>query len=107
MSTFDEREKGYERKFQQDQELAFKVKARRHRLMGEWAGKQMGLAGDAADAYARELATTGLEHQGDDETVARIVSDFTAKGVALDAAHIKLELERCDREAKKQLGVAS
>lgn len=107
MSTFDEREKGYERKFQQDQELAFKVKARRHRLIGQWAAKQMGLSGDAAEAYARELATTELEHHGDDETVARIARDFAAKGVALDVAHIRLELERCDREAKKQLGAAT
>jgi hypothetical protein len=107
MSTFDEREKGYERKFQQEQELAFKVKARRHRLIGLWAAKQLGLAGDAAEAYARDLATTGLEHHGDDETVARIARDFAAKGVALDAAHIKLELESSDREAKKQLGAAS
>jgi hypothetical protein len=107
MSTFDEREKGYERKFQQDQELAFKVKARRHRLIGQWAAQQLGLAGDAAEAYARELATTGLEHHGDHETIERIARDFAAKGVALDLAHIKLELERCDSEAKKQLGVAS
>jgi hypothetical protein len=107
MSTFDEREKSYERKFQQDQELAFKVKARRHRLMGEWAAQQLGLTGDGADAYSRELATLGLEHHGDDDTVARIAHDFAAKGVAIDAAHIRLELERCDREAKKQLGVAT
>jgi len=107
MSTFDEREKGYERKFQQDQELAFKVRARRHRLIGEWAARQMGLAGDAAEAYARDLATTELAHHGDDATVARIARDFAAKGVVLDTAHITLELERCDREAKKQLGAAS
>jgi len=107
MSTFDEREKGYERKFQQDQELAFKVKARRHRLIGQWAAQQLGLAGDAAETYARDLATTGLEHHGDDETIERIARDLAAKGVALDLAHIKLELERCDREAKQQLGGAS
>ena len=104
MTTFEEREKGFERKFQQDQELAFKLKARRHRLLGQWAAGQLGLADEAADDYASELATLGLEHHGDDDTVARIVRDFAAKGVAVDDAQIRLELERCEREAKRQLG---
>lgn len=107
MTTFDEREKGYERKFQQDQELAFKLKARRHRLIGEWAAGQLGLAGDAAEAYAHELATLGHDHPGDDDTVARIARDFAVKGVALDAARIRLELEHCEREAKRQLGAGA
>ncbi|HZT52655.1 MAG TPA: DUF1476 domain-containing protein [Stellaceae bacterium] len=106
MSTLDEREKGYERKFQQDQEMAFKIKARRHRLLGEWAAGRLGLGGDAVERYARALAEAGLKHHGDDEIVAQIARDLAAKGVALDAAHIKLELERCDREARAQLGAA-
>jgi hypothetical protein len=104
MSTFDEREKGYERKFQQDQELAFKLKARRHRLIGEWAATQLGLAGDAANAYAHDLATLGFDHHGDDETLARIEADFAAKGIAIDATRIRLELDHCAREAQRQLG---
>ena len=104
MTTFDEREKSLERKFQQDQELAFKLKARRHRLIGEWAAAQLGLTAAAAEAYAQELATLGFEHQGDEDTIARIARDFAAKGVAIDAARIRLEAEHCAREAKRQLG---
>jgi len=107
MSTFDEREKGFERKFQQDQELAFKVKARRHRLIGQWAAERLGLTGDAAEAYARDLAALGLDHPGDDDTVARIAADFAAKGVAIDATRIRLELEHSEHEARRQLGAAS
>ena len=106
MTQFDDREKGYERKFQQDQELAFKLKARRHRLIGVWAAGQLGLVGDAIEAYAQELATLGFEHHGDDATVARIGRDFAAKGIAIDATRIRLELDHCEHEAKRQLGGA-
>ena len=106
MTTFDEREKGYERKFQRDQELAFKLKARRHKLIGLWAAGQLGLAGAAAEAYAQELATVGLEHHGDDDTIARISRDLAAKGIAADPTRIRLELDHCEREAKRQLGAA-
>ncbi|HZL58535.1 MAG TPA: DUF1476 domain-containing protein [Stellaceae bacterium] len=107
MTTFDEREKGHERKFQHDQEMAFKVKARRNHLLGLWAAKHLGLAGSGAEAYARELVAAALQKRGDEAMAAKIESDFKAKGVALDAARIKLELEHSTAEAKKQLGVAS
>lgn len=105
MTGFDEREKSFERKFEIDQELAFKVKARRHKLIGLWAAGELGLSAAAAEAYAHELATAGLEHHGDDDTVARIAKDFAAKGVAFDRTRVQLELDHSDREAKKQLGV--
>ncbi len=104
MTSFDEREKSFERKFELDQEIAFKLKARRHKLIGLWAAGQLGLTGDAAEAYAHDLATVGLEHHGDDDTVARIASDFAAKGVAFDRTRVQLELDHSEREAKKQLG---
>ena len=104
MTGFDEREKGYERKFEHDQEMAFKLKARRHRLLGQWAAGAMGLKGADAESYAAELAVTGLNRHDDDEAVARVVRDLAARGVALDAARVREELARCDREAKKQLG---
>ena len=104
MSTFDEREKGYERKFQQEQELAFKVRARRNKLLGLWAAKQLGLSGAAAETFANELVASGLEHHGDDPLVERIAKDFADKGVAIDATRVRIELEHCANEAKKQFG---
>ena len=104
MPSFEEREKGFERKFEHDQELAFKVRARRRKLLGAWAAEQLGLAGAPAEAYASELAALGLQRGGDDEAVAKIARDFAAKGVGIDTAHIILEAERCEREAKQQLG---
>ncbi|HXQ53138.1 MAG TPA: DUF1476 domain-containing protein [Stellaceae bacterium] len=107
MTGFDEREKGFERKFEHDQELAFKVRSRRRKLLGLWAAEKLGLTGTAAEAYADELARLGLHRGGDQEEAEHIARDLAAKGVTIDVAHIMLEAERCEREAKKQLGGAS
>jgi hypothetical protein len=106
MTTFDEREKSFEAKFQQEQELAFKVRARRRRLLGLWAAERLGLGKAEAETYAHAIAESGLAHHGDDDAVARIVQDLAAKGVAIDAMRVAHELERCDREARAQLGAA-
>ncbi|MDE2165283.1 MAG: DUF1476 domain-containing protein [Alphaproteobacteria bacterium] len=107
MSTFEEREKGEEAKFHVEQELAFKARARRNHLFGLWAAGELGLKGEAAENYARELIAAAFGKHGDDAVLAKIDADFKAKGVAvaLDAARIRLELDRCLAEAKKQLGV--
>ena len=105
MSGFDEREKSYEKKFERDQELAFKAKARRNKLLGLWAAEQMGLAGASAEGYARELVEGELRHHADDELIAKIVRDAAAKGVTLDPHRVRAELVSCAAEAKKQLGV--
>lgn len=102
MSSFDEREKGFERKFQQDQEVAFKVKARRNRLFGEWAAAKLGLAGAEADKYAHRLVEADV-HKSDADIIAQIAADLGSKGV--DAAQVARELDRAALEAKKQLGV--
>jgi hypothetical protein len=104
MTGLDERGKSFERKFERDQETAFKVRSRRRKLLGLWAAGQLGLAGAAAEAYADEVAAHGLHHGGDAEEVEKIATDFAAKGVALDATRIRLEAEHCEREARKQFG---
>jgi len=104
--SFDEREKGFERKFEHDQELAFKVRSRRRKLLGLWAAEQLGLKGAAAEAYANELAALGLHRGGDEEEVTHIANDLAAKGVTVDQTRIRLEVERCEREARKQIGGA-
>jgi hypothetical protein len=104
MASFEEREKGFERKFERDQELAFKVRARRRKLLGLWAAGQLDLTGAAAEAYANDLAALGLHRGGDAEEVEHIARDFAAKGLRLDEARIRVEAERCEREARQQLG---
>jgi len=103
MTGFDDREKSFEKKFQLDQELAFKVKVRRNKLLGLWAAERLGLTGDAAEKYARAIVER--RHHGDNELVAHILQDATEKGITLDSAHVRAELARAATEAKRQLGV--
>ena len=104
MTSFSEREKGFERKFEQEQELAFKVKARRNKLLGLWAAERLGLTGEAAEHYAREVLQADLEHPGVSDIVAKVCGDFAKKGIACDEARVRAELARCAEDAKKQLG---
>jgi hypothetical protein len=81
MTTFEERQKGFERKFAHDEELKFKATARRNRLLGLWAAGEMGIAGDDAQAYAREVVKADLAEPGEEDVFRKIRADFDAKGV--------------------------
>src|SRR5882724_11254278 len=65
--TFEKREKGFEAKWAHDEELRFKVYARRNKLLGLWAAAEMGIIGPAADAYAKEVVTSDFERAGDED----------------------------------------
>jgi len=84
MTTFDKREEGFERKFALDEELKFKAEARRNRLLGLWAAEKLGIAGEAATAYAKEAVAGPFAEAGDSAVIARVASDLKAKGVAED-----------------------
>jgi len=81
MTNFEDREKGYERKFAHDEELKFRATARRNKLLGLWAAEQLGSGGDDAQAYAREVIKADLEIPGDDDVFRKIRRDFDAKGI--------------------------
>ena len=82
MTTFEDREKGFERKFAHDEELKFRATARRNKLLGLWAAEKLGLTGDDAQAYAREIVKADLAEPGDEDVFRKVRSDFDAKGVA-------------------------
>jgi hypothetical protein len=82
MTTFDKREEGFEKQFAHDEELKFKAMARRNRLFGLWAANKLGLAGPAADAYAKEVVLADFEETGEHDVFGKIRKDFDAKGVA-------------------------
>jgi hypothetical protein len=102
MSNFDDREKGFERKFQQDQEFAFKVKARRNRIVGRWAAGLLGKEGGEAEAYVAAIVAAELEQHGEEHVVARLVADLEPKGI--DRYRIMSELEQAAAQAREQLG---
>ncbi len=81
MNTFDKRQEGFERKFAHDAELQFKAEARRNKLLGLWAAELMGMSGEAADAYAKEVIKADFEEAGDQDVFRKVRGDFDAKGV--------------------------
>ncbi len=107
MTTFDEREKGFEAKYKLDQEIRFKVQARRNKLLGQWAADKMGLTGAAADAYAKTVVEADFQKPGDDDVVEKVTKDFAAKGIALGAADVRREMDRLLAVAKDQIAKTS
>ena len=82
MTNFEDREKGFERKFAHDEELKFRATARRNKLLGLWAAEKLGLTGDEAQAYAREIVKADLAEPGEEDVFRKVRSDFDAKGIA-------------------------
>jgi hypothetical protein len=92
MTNFEDREKGFERKFANDEELKFRATARRNRLLGLWAAEQMGVTGDAAQAYAREVIKADLAEPGEEDLFRKIRADFDAKGVGQSDHQIRRQM---------------
>ena len=92
MTTFDKREEGFEKKFALDEEQKFKAEARRNRLLGLWAAEKLGLTGDAATAYSKEVVAADFEEAGDQDVQNKVVKDFAAKGVAISAAEVRAKM---------------
>jgi len=93
MSSFDDREKAFENKFAHDEELKFKATARRNKLLGLWAAEQMGLSGEEAQAYAKEVVKADFEEPGDEDVFRKIRRDFDAKGVSLSDHDIRTKMQ--------------
>jgi hypothetical protein len=89
MTTFNEREQGFEKKFALDSELKFKAESRRNKAVAEWAGAKLGLSGEALEAYVREVRKADLAEKGDEDVVRKVKADLSAKGIAVDDAEIR------------------
>ncbi|HWW63619.1 MAG TPA: DUF1476 domain-containing protein [Sphingomonadaceae bacterium] len=103
MTTFDERERGFEQKFAHDQDMAFRVTARRNRLIGAWAAELMGLTAEETDAYAKAVVQADFEEAGDEDVIRKLLGDLTSAGVTVDDSRIRAALEEKTIEARRQL----
>ncbi len=83
MTTFDEREKAFERKFAFDEELRFKSTVRRNKLTGLWAAEKLGLSGEDAEAYAKSIVKADFQEAGDSDVLRKLQADFAAKGIQM------------------------
>lgn len=100
MTSFKDREKGFENKFAHDQELQFRATARRNRLVGHWAAELLGKTGDEVGAYAVEVVKADFEEAGHDDVVRKLQRDL---GDRADEATIRGKMDECMEVAKLQL----
>jgi len=101
--TFDDRKQEFESRYAHDQELRFRVEARRNKLLGLWAAEKLGRSGAEADAYAMEVVKADLQKEGDEDVVAKIMADFTAAGVAQSEHQIRRRMSELLIEAETQV----
>lgn len=107
MTTFDDRERGFEAKFAHDEEMQFRITARRNRLVGEWAARLMGLNDAETEAYAKDVVRADFENAGDEDVIRKLMGDLTAAGVDIDDTRIREALVHKAVEARRQIIEAS
>lgn len=103
MTTFNEREKAFEKKFAHDQELKFKAEARRNKMLGEWAAAKLGLSGTEVEDYIKAVRKADLAEKGDEDVFRKVRGDFDAKGISISDEEIREKMSEFLAEAVKQL----
>ena len=100
MSQFKDRQDAFENKFAHDAEMRFKAEARRNKLVGLWAAELLGMTGDEAEAYAKEVIAADFEEAGHEDVYRKLAGDL---GDKVDEATIRAQMTACLSEAKAQL----
>ena len=103
MTTFDKREESFEKKFAHDEELRFKARARRDKLLGLWAAEKLGLAGPAAEQYAKEFVSAEIDTPGDEGLFLKIRKDFDAKKIGQSDHQIRRMMDELIAVATAQI----
>lgn len=102
MTAFDDREKAFEAKFARDEELNFRITARRNRLLGEWAAALMNLTKEETDAYAKAVVQADFEEAGDEDVIGKVLGDLVSAGVDMDEGRVRAALGDKAAEARRQ-----
>jgi hypothetical protein len=103
MTTFDDRERHEETRFKHDQELAFKARNRGNRIFGMWIAEQLGLSGDAATNYAKDVVLVDFEMPGDDDVLTKVKADLAAKSIEVSDHVLKKHLQESRDLAAQQI----
>ncbi|MFN4113122.1 MAG: DUF1476 domain-containing protein [Sphingomonadaceae bacterium] len=103
MTDFKDRERAEEAKFALDADTAFRVAARRNRLLGEWAAGEMKLTAEETDSYRKAVVQADFEEAGDEDVIRKLLGDLTAAGCNVSEADIRAKLEEKAIEARRQL----
>jgi len=107
MTTFDEREKGYEAKLAHDEELKFRAYVRRNKLLGLWAAGKLGKSGQVAEDYANALVNAQIEGSDDEAVVAKLRADFVAAGLGDSEHQIRQEMAELLARATRDVGAGT
>jgi hypothetical protein len=103
MSSMNDREKGFEKKFAMDEELRFKATARRNKMLGLWAAEKLGKTGDEAEAYAKEVIISDIEEAGDHDVFRKVRKDFDDAGVQQSDHQIRRTMDELLAQAIEQV----
>jgi hypothetical protein len=103
MTQFDERERAFESKFAHDEEMKFRIIARRNRLLGEWAARRMGLSEAESEAYAKDVVRSDFEEAGEHDVIRKVLGDLSAAGVELEEEEIRQALRNKEIDARRQI----
>jgi hypothetical protein len=103
MTQFDDRERAFESKFAHDEEMKFRIIARRNRLLGEWAARQMRLSDVESQSYAKDVVRSDFENAGDHDVVRKVLGDLTAAGVDVDEDQVREAMRNKEIDARRQI----
>jgi len=103
MTTFNDREKGFETKYALDQEQEFRAIARRNKLLGLWAAEKMGLNDDGAQEYGRAIVRADFEQPGEEDVYRKIAGDFEGSGLAVSEGEIRRKMDELSTVAREQI----
>jgi hypothetical protein len=103
MGQFEDRERAFETKFAHDEEMKFRIIARRNRLLGEWAARQMGLSEVESESYAKDVVRSDFEEAGDHDVIRKVLGDLTSAGVDMDEDKVHEALRNKEIEARRQI----
>ena len=98
---YDEREKGFEKKFQMDEELQFKVAARSNKYLGEWISAKLGKNEDETKNYIQEIIRSDLEEAGQEDVFRKIKRDFQKASISIEEKEIRDQMEKALLRAKE------
>jgi hypothetical protein len=107
MTQFDDRERAFESKFAHDEEMRFRITARRNRLLGEWAARQMGLSEVETESYAKDVVRSDFEEAGEHDVIRKVLGDLTSAGVDCDEERMREVLRNKEIDARRQIIEAS
>ena len=101
MNKFDEREKSFEKKFQMDEELQFKIAARSNKYLGEWVSEKLGKNEEEKKNYIQEIIKSDLEEAGQEDVFRKIKKDFELASINLEEKEIRSQMEKALLRAKE------